>query len=80
MAFFAMLLGTSWLWIRAWYLRPLLLVPGVLIAVLADVYVSFVPDMGKKYQKILKMTLCDSWPYSYLVFEEARNFDSSSMV
>jgi len=80
MAFFAMLLGTSWLWIRAWYLRPLLLVPGVLIAVLADVYVSFVPDMGKKYQKILKMTLCDSWPYSYLVFEEARNFDSSTMV
>ena len=80
MAFFAMLWGTSWLWIRAWYLRPFLLVPGVFIAVLADVYVSFVPDMGEKYQKILKMGLCDSWPYSYLVFEEARNFDSSSMV
>ncbi len=80
MAFFAMLLATSWLWIRAWYLRPLLLVPGVFIAVLADVYVSFVPDMGEKYQKLLKLALCDSWPYSYLVFEESRNFDSSSMV
>jgi apolipoprotein N-acyltransferase len=80
MAFLAILLGTSWLWIRHWHLRPFLLVPGVLIAVLADVYVSFVPDMGEKYQKILKMGLCDSWPYSYLVFEESRNFDAQSMV
>ena len=80
MAFFATLLATSWLWLRAWYLRPFLLVPGVLIAVLADVYVTLVPDMGEKYQKILKMGLCDSWPYSYLVFEESRNFDSSLML
>ena len=80
MAFFAILLGTSWLWIRAWYLRPFLLVPGVFIAVIADLYTSFVPDMGEKYQKILKLTICNEWPYSYLVFEESRNFDSSSMV
>ena len=80
MPFCGVLLGTSWLWIRAWYLRPFLLVPGVFIALLANVYVSFVPDMGEKYQKVLKLALCDSWPYSYLVFEESRNFDSSSMA
>ena len=80
MAIFPLLLGTSWLWIRAWYLRPFLIVPGVFIAVLSDVYVSFVPDMGEKYQKIVKLAFCDSWPYTFLVFEESRNFDSSSML
>ena len=52
---------------------PFLLAPGVFIAVLADVYISLVPDMGEKHQKVLKMALCDSWPYSYLVFKVVRN-------
>jgi hypothetical protein len=68
MLFFGLLLGSSWLWIRAWYLRPVLLLPGVLIAAIGFAYVSLVPDMGEKYQKALKLGLCDSWPFSHLTF------------
>jgi len=64
-----LILGSSWLWIKAPITRPFLLLPGVVVAVVADVYVSLIPDMGEKYQKLLKMGLCDSWPYSYLVFQ-----------
>ena len=32
-------------------------------------WVSLIPDMGEKYQKVLKMGFCDSWPYTFLVFK-----------
>jgi len=66
MLFYGFLWSTSWLWIRAWYLRPFLLVPGVLVAAIAFEYVGLVPDMGEKYQKSWKLGLCESWPNSYL--------------
>ena len=66
--FLGFLLGSSWLWLKVPFFRPLLL-PGVIIARLANVYVSLVPKMGEHYQKVLKMTLCDSWPLSLIVFQ-----------
>ena len=63
-----LLLGSSWLWLKAWYLRPLLVVPGIVVAIIARLYISFIPDMGDKFQKIIKMGLCNSWPYSFLVY------------
>ena len=67
--FFGFLMSTSWLWIHVPILRPLLLIPGVIVAVVADIYCSLIPDMGEKFQKVLKMGFCDSWPYSYIVFQ-----------
>lgn len=63
------ILGSSWLWLRAPISRPVLILPGVIVAVVSDVYVSLVPDMGEKYQKLLKLGICDSWPYSLIVFQ-----------
>ena len=65
---FGLLLGTSWLWLRAWYLRPILIIPGVITAFIGSLYVRFVPDMGEKYQKVLKLGYCDAWPWTYTMF------------
>lgn len=66
--FLGILLGSSWLWLKISILRPILLLPGAIIAVVTFFYVSLIPDMGEKYQKVLKLGICDSWPYSYLVW------------
>jgi hypothetical protein len=58
---------------------PFLASPWTLYTLLGKAYVTLAPDMGEKYQSTLKLALCDSWPLSYLVFEEARSFDSSSL-
>ena len=47
----------------------LLVIPGILLSLIGSLYVSFVPDMGEKYQKVLKMGLRDSWFYSYLMWQ-----------
>ena len=65
------LLGSSWLWLKVPFLRPFLLLPGILVARVGDIYVSLIPDMGEKYQKVLKMGFCDSWPYTYLVWRRS---------
>jgi hypothetical protein len=49
-------------------LRPILLLPGVTIAVVANFYVSLIPDMGEKYQKLIKLAICDNWPYSHIIW------------
>ena len=66
--FLGIILGSSWLWLKIPILRPILLIPSVIIAVVTFFYVSLIPDMGEKYQKVLKLGICDSWPYSYLVW------------
>lgn len=67
--FLAPILGSSWLWINCPIARIFILVPGIIIATIGSVYASFVPDMGEKYQKVLKIGLADSWPYSFLVWK-----------
>lgn len=62
--FLALLLSTSWLWLRAWYLRLILLIPGVLIATLADLYVMLAPE-PEKDAKYSKLSLAGEWPLSW---------------
>jgi len=62
--FLALLLGTSWLWLRAWYLRPLLLLPSVIVALLATLYVMLTPD-PEKDSKYMKLSLAEEWPLSW---------------
>lgn len=68
---FGIIMGSSRLWLKVPLLRPLLL-PLVLIPPIAFVYVSLVPDMGERFHKQLKLALCDSWPYSYLVYQQSK--------
>lgn len=67
--FLGYLLGTGWLWIKIPVLRPFLIIPSVLVAVVGNIYVAFMPDMGERFQKQFKGVLCDSWPYSWLIFQ-----------
>ena len=67
--FLGYLLGTSWLWLKVPVLRPLLIIPSVLVATVGNTFVAFVPDMGEPFQKQLKGVFCDSWPYSWLIYQ-----------
>ncbi len=67
--FLGFLIGTSWMWIKIPISRPILLLPGVIIAEIANLYVSLIPDMGEKHQKLVKLGLCDTWPLTYLMME-----------
>ena len=46
----ALLTGTSWLWMRSTQARPLLIVPGMIVAVFSFVYLMMVPDPKKGLQ------------------------------
>ena len=61
---FALVMGTSWLWLKAWYLRPFLLLPGIAIAVVAHAYVMLAPE-SERDAKHAKLMLTDSWPLSW---------------
>lgn len=62
--FLGLLVGTSWLWLRAWYLRPLLLLPGVLLAIIADTYVALAPE-PERDAKHAKLSIASEWPLSW---------------
>jgi len=66
--FLWLLLGTSWLWFHAPYLAPLLFLPGLIIAILANIYVMLMPEPDKN-AKIAKLALADEWPMSWYVFK-----------
>lgn len=59
-----LLTGTSWLWIHAWYLRPILLLPGMVFALLATIYVMLAPEPEKE-AKTTKLAIADEWPLSW---------------
>ena len=61
------LITTSWLWLKAWYLRPILLIPGIVIAFVSDIWVLLTPDFRRR-AKQKKQAMCEEWPLSwYLV-------------
>ncbi len=59
---FGWLWGTSWLWLKAPILRPLLFLPGVLGAPLCGTYVGWMPDYGELDYRLSKINACASWP------------------
>ena len=64
--FLGLLLGSSWLWLKVPLLRPILLVPGVLVALVADAYVMLAPE-PEADAKWAKLTLAGEWPLSWLI-------------
>ncbi len=68
---FGGLAATSWLWLRAWYLRPLLLLPGVLLAIIGTIFVVLVPmpEETLRGEKALKGFLASEWPLTWLIWQ-----------
>ncbi len=64
--FLGLLLGSSWLWLKVPLLRPILLVPGVVLALIADAYVRLAPE-PERVAKWAKLTLAQEWPLSWLI-------------
>lgn len=62
--FFGFLVGSSRLWLWAWYLRPILLLPGVIIATIADLYVMLAPEPERE-AKHAKLSITSEWPLSW---------------
>ena len=60
-----MLVGTSWLWFRYPLSRPFLLLPGIILAVVAAVYIILVPDphKGKRYTD-----MAGEWPLTWQIW------------
>jgi hypothetical protein len=74
-----LLLGTSWLWLKAPILRPFLLIPGVAIAVISNTYVALMPD-PEKASKYTKLAITSEWPLSIMLVHPGRLFDESETV
>ncbi len=60
----ALLLSTSWLWTRAWPLRPLLLIPSMLVVLLAHQFILLTPEPETEASNA-KFALSDSWPLTW---------------
>ena len=61
---YGFLVGTSWLWLNAWPLRPVLLLPGVAVAVIGETYVSLAPE-PERDAKHAKLSIAQEWPLSW---------------
>lgn len=64
------LLSTSWAWLHWWPTRPLLLLPGLVIALLAGVFLMIVPEPNERY-RYYKLAQADQWPYSWYITKPA---------
>ncbi len=66
-AFSGLLLGTSILWIKVPVSRPLPILPGLLVAFPAHLFVQLVSNPDGPSDRAIKLTLCDAWPLTWLV-------------
>jgi hypothetical protein len=66
--FYGLLVGTSWLWINAWYLRLILIIPGICIATIGYIYVMLAPE-PEKDAKVMKLAITDMWPLSWYLIK-----------
>ena len=74
--FWALLVGSSWLWLRQPWTRPILLLPGMALSLALTVVLMLVPD-PEKHPKYV--TITQEWPltwnlwYPPLVYFEEHN-------
>ena len=60
------LVMTSRLWLRAAWTRPILLIPGIIVAIFAHIYIMLIPDPQKGTQYI---NLIRVWPLSSQIWK-----------
>jgi len=58
------LLGLSWVWEKAPFLRVPIAVLGIPLAFIGNIYASLMPSMGELDSRVSKLLLSESWPYS----------------
>ncbi len=59
--------GTSWLWFRFPYLRPLLIIPGVLTAIIASTYLTTIGVERDDVARFIKLSDAEDWPLTSLL-------------
>lgn len=69
------LLGLSWAWDKVPLLRIPLAVVGIPLAAVGATYVALVPSMGDMESRVIKMVLCETWPFSLDYFRSLRGID-----
>ena len=64
-----LLLGTSWLWLRCWPLRPLLLIPGIVLALVGHL-VLMCAHYDTDHDAVLwRVSLTEDWPFSWKLWK-----------
>ena len=61
-----LMLGGSRLWMAVPVLRPVLLLPLLLLAHIAEKYVAFLPSMGEWDSRMMKLAICHGCPASHI--------------
>ena len=69
--FWGPLMASSWLWLRYNWVRPLLLLPGIPLAIMSHIFLMLVPD----HQKNSKYTLmAREWPLSWRLYRPSQAY------
>ncbi len=60
--FWGMLVGSSWLWLNYGWTRPILFIPGMILAVALTIVLMLVPDPEKQPKYV---TIAQEWPLTW---------------
>ena len=64
-----LLLGTSWLWLRYWPLRPLLFIPGIVLALVGH-FVLMCAHYDTDHDAVLwRVSFTEDWPLSWKLWK-----------
>ena len=69
------LLGLSWAWDKVPLLRIPLAIVGIPLAAVGATYVALVPSMGDMGSRMMKLVLCETWPFSLDYWRSLRGID-----
>ena len=68
------LMVTSRLWLASAFYRPILIIPGILVAIFADIFIMLVPDPHKEREYT---TLIKEWPLSWQLWKPTPEYFES---
>ncbi len=60
-----LLLGTSWLWLQYWPLRPVLFIPGIVGALVGHLILMCAPREMDVDAVLVKVSMTEDWPLSW---------------
>ena len=69
MPIFWLVLGTSWLWLRFWPLRPVLIIPGIVLALMGHFIPMCAPNDSDKDAVLWRVSFTEDWPLSWKLWK-----------
>lgn len=63
--FLGPLLGLSWVWEKAPFLRVPIATLGIPLAFVGNIYATLMPSMGELDSRVSKLLLSELWPYTF---------------